>query len=388
MDYPYSEEQRLLASTVERLVAERYSFEKRRAIVASEAGWSREIWKAFANLGLQAIPFAEEHGGLGQGPLEVMIVMEALGRGIVVEPYLQSVVLAGALLRHGASEAQKKALIPGIASGEKIYTLAFAEPQGRFNLADLRTTAKKKGGGWVLDGHKAVVYAAPWADGIFVSVRSGGAQRDAQGISIFHVPAGTKGMSLRSYPTIDGGRAAEVMLEGVEVGADALIGTAGDALPLLERVIDEGIAAVCAEAVGAMEALNERTLEYSKTRVAFGNTLSKYQVLQHRMVDMRVSYAYAAATAQLATLRLSASAKERARAASIAKYHACKDGRFVAQNAVQLHGAIGVTDELDVGHYFRRLTVIDFLFGNADFHLRRYSALTRSASTAQQAKAA
>jgi alkylation response protein AidB-like acyl-CoA dehydrogenase len=380
MDYPYSEEQRLLASTVERLVAERHPFEARRKIVASEEGRSRELWKAFANLGLQAIPFEEKHGGLGQSAIEVMIVMEALGRGIVVEPYLQSVVLAGSLLRHGASESQKQAFIPGIASGEKIHTLAFAEPQARFNLADLRTTAKKKGSGWVLDGHKAVVYAAPWADGIFVSARSAGSQRDASGVSLFHVPKGAKGLALKSYPTIDGSRAAEVMLEGVEVGADALIGPEGEGLPLLERAIDEGIAAVCAEAVGAMEALNERTLEYSKTRVAFGNTLSKYQVLQHRMVDMRVSYAYAAAMTALATQRLSSSAKERARAASIAKYHISKDGRFVAQNAVQMHGAIGVTDELDVGHYFKRLTVIDFLFGNADFHLRRYAALARGAS--------
>lgn len=387
MDYAYSEEQRLLRSSVERLVADQFDFQKRKAVVASDLGRSRELWKAFANLGLQAIPFEEEYGGLNQSAIEVMIVMEALGRGIVVEPYLQSVVLAGGILRHGASAAQKKAHIPGIASGDKIYTLAFAEPQGRFNLADLKTTAKKKGSGWVLDGHKAVVYAAPWADGMFVSARTSGDQRDAKGVSVFYVPAGAKGMSLRSYPTIDASRAAEVTFDSCELPSDALIGAEGESLPLLERVIDEGIAAVCAEAVGAMEALNDRTLEYSKTRVAFGNTISKYQVIQHRMVDMRVSYAYAAAMTLLATLRLGAAPKDRARAASIAKYHICKDGRFVAQNAVQTHGAIGVTDELDVGHYFKRLTVIDFMFGNADFHLRRYSSIARGAALPAKAAA-
>jgi alkylation response protein AidB-like acyl-CoA dehydrogenase len=336
---------------------------------------------------LLGIPFAEEHGGLGQGAIELMIVLEALGRGIVVEPYLETIVLGGGLLRHAGSNAQKSALIPGITTGERMYTLAFAEPQSRFNLADLKTTATKKGAGWVLNGHKAVVYGAPWADGLFVTARTGGGQRDARGIGVFYVPKGAKGLGMRTYPTIDERRAAEVMLENVEVGADGVIGDPADSLALVEQVIDEGIAGVCAEAVGAMEALNDRTLEYTKTRVAFGQTLSKYQVLQHRMVDMRVSYAYASSMTLLATLKLGASTRKRARAASIAKYHVCKDGRFVGQNAIQLHGAIGITDELDVGHYFRRLTVIDFLFGNADFHLRRYAALHRGRATAAAVEA-
>lgn len=382
MDYQYSEEQRLLQSTVRRLVDQRYSFQKRRSIVASQDGWSRDIWREFANLGLLGIPFEERHGGMGAGAIELMIVMEALGRGLVVEPFLETVVLAGGLLRHGGSEEQKRAIIPGIISGERIYALAFAEPQGRFNLANVTTAATRQGDRWRLDGHKGVVYGAPWADGIFLTARSAGGVRDSHGVTVFHVPSSARGVTLKPYQTIDGRRAAEVILDAVDVPGDAVIGPVHQGLALIERIVDEGIAAVCAEAAGAMEALNEKTLEYCKTRETFGKQLSQYQVLQHRLVDMHVSHAYAASTALMAALRRDAPPRERAKAASIAKYHACRDGRFVGQNAIQLHGGIGMTDEIDIGHYFKRLTAIDFLFGNADHHLRRHDELSRAPGVA------
>ncbi len=382
MDFSFTEEQTLLRNSVQRFLADRYDFDTRQGIVASDEGWRREFWQEFANLGLLAAPFPEELGGLGGSAIETMIVMEEFGRGLVVEPFLPTVVLGGAALRHGGTDAQKQMLIPEIASGSLILALAYAEPQGRYNLADLTTTAKRSGGGYTLTGQKAVVLAGPWADKFIVTARTGGGQRDAQGVTLFLVDKGAKGLSTRDYPTVDGFRASELSLENVEVGADAVIGEVDNGLPLIERVIDEGIAAICGEAIGNMKILTDTTVEYSKNRTQFGVPIGKFQVLQHRMVDMYMNYEQSVSMTYMVTLNLDAPDSERKRAASAAKVQIGKAGRFVGQSAVQIHGGMGVTNELNVGHYFKRLTMLDTLFGNTDHHMRRYTALSGDGNAA------
>lgn len=374
MDFSFTEEQNLLRNMVQKFVQNDYTFDNRRAIIRSEAGWKRQNWSTFAELGVLGAPFAEEHGGMGGGPVETMIIMEEFGRGLVVEPFLGTVVLAGGFLRHGGSKAQKDQYIPEIIEGKRVCAFAFAEPQGRYNLADLAVTAKKSGAGYVLNGHKAVVIGAPWADTLVVTARTSGGQRDAKGVSVFIVDKKAKGISCRDYPTVDGLRASEVTFENVAVGADAVIGEVDNGLPLVERVVDEGIAALSAEAIGAMKVLNDTTTEYCKTRKQFGTPIGKFQVLQHRMVDMFMNYEQSVSITYMVTLKLDAPDAERRRAASAAKVQIGKAARFIGQQAVQLHGGMGMTDELNVGHYFKRLTMIDTMFGNVDHHLKRYGA--------------
>jgi pimeloyl-CoA dehydrogenase small subunit len=375
MDFSFTEEQTLLRNSVQKFIQNDYTFESRRAIAKSETGWKRENWKAFAELGLLGAPFAEEHGGLGGGPVETMIIMEEFGRGLVIEPYLGTVVLAGGFLRHGGTSEQKEKFIPEIIEGKRVFAFAFAEPQGRYNLADLTVTAKKAGGGYTLNGHKAVAIGAPWADTLVVTARTGGAQRDEKGVSVFLVDKKTKGVSTRDYPTVDGLRASEVTFENVALGAAALVGQEGNGLPLIEQVVDEGIAALSAEAIGAMKVLNDATVEYCKTRKQFGVPIGKFQVLQHRMVDMFMNYEQSVSITYMVTLKLGEGETKRKKAASAAKVQIGKAGRFIGQNAVQLHGGMGMTDELNIGHFFKRLTMIDTMFGNVDHHLKRYAAL-------------
>jgi alkylation response protein AidB-like acyl-CoA dehydrogenase len=324
-------------------------------------------------MGLLGAPFTEDQGGLGGGPVETMIIMEEFGRGLVVEPYLGTVVLAGGFLRHGGTAAQQAQYIPEIIEGKRIFAFAFAEPQGRYSLADLTVNAKKSGAGYTLNGHKAVVIGAPWADTLVVTARTGGGQRDEKGISVFLVDKKAKGVSCRDYPTVDGLRASEVTFENVALDASALVGEADNGLPLIERVVDEGIAALSAEAIGAMKVLNDATVEYCKTRKQFGVPIGKFQVLQHRMVDMFMNYEQSVSITFMVTLKLGESDHERRKAASAAKVQIGKAGRFIGQQAVQLHGGMGMTDELNIGHYFKRLTMIDTMFGNVDHHLRRYA---------------
>ena len=373
MDFTFTEEQNLLRNSVQKLVQNDYGFDARRAIIKSETGWKKENWATFAELGLLAAPFSEDHGGLGGGPIETMIIMEEFGRGLVVEPFLGTVVLGGGFLRHGGSKAQQEQYIPQIIEGKRVLAFAFAEPQGRYNLADLAVTAKKSGAGYTLNGHKAVVIGAPWADTLIVTARTAGGQRDAKGVSVFIVDKKAKGISCRDYPTVDGLRASEITFENVSVGADAVIGQLDNGLPLVERVVDEGIAALSAEAIGAMKVLNDTTVEYCKTRKQFGVPIGKFQVLQHRMVDMFMNYEQSVSITYMVTLKLNESDEERRKAASAAKVQIGKAGRFIGQQAVQLHGGMGMTDELTVGHYFKRLTMIDTMFGNVDHHLKRYS---------------
>jgi pimeloyl-CoA dehydrogenase small subunit len=374
MDFSFSEEQTLLRNSVSKFLADNYTFETFKKVSRTEPGWSPSHWKQFAELGLLAAPLPEEYGGLGGGPLDTMIVMEEFGKALVVEPFAQTVVVGGGFLKRG-SEAQKSEWLAKIAGGETVIAFAFAEPQGRYNFADLTTTAKKSGANYVLNGQKAVVLGAPWADTLIVTARTAGAQRDAKGVSVFLVDKKSKGIATRDYPTVDGLRASEITFENVEVPAANLIGTTDEGLALIEQVTDEAIAAHSAEAVGAMKVLLDATVEYSKTRKQFGVPIGKFQVLQHRMVDMFMNYEQSASITLMVTLKLGESDVERKKAASAAKVQIGKAGRFVGQQAVQIHGGMGMTDELPVGHYFKRLTMLDTLYGNVDHHLKRYAGL-------------
>ena len=374
MDFSFTEEQSMLRDTVASYLADHYSFDQRHTMLGKEPGWSPAIWKAFAEeLGILGAPFSEELGGLGGGPVENMIVMEEMGKALVVEPYLGTVVIGGGFLKHsGHSKAPE--LIGQIIAGEAIFAFAYAEPQGRYNLADLKTTAKKEGAAYVLNGMKAVVIGAPYATHLIVTARTGGGQRDVRGVSVFIVPKDAAGVTTRDYPTVDGFRASEVYLENVSVGADALVGPEGQAMPLIEKVVDEAIAATCAEACGVLRKLHEGTVEYTKQRKQFGQPISAFQVLQHRMVDMFIQVEQSISMTYMATIKLTDA--ESSKAAAAAKVQIGKACKFVGQNAIQLHGGMGMTDEMSIGHYFKRATMIESAFGSTDHHLARYEFLS------------
>ncbi|MEZ6028238.1 MAG: acyl-CoA dehydrogenase [Hyphomonadaceae bacterium] len=376
MDFSFTSEQDMLRDTVAKLVSQQYDFDTRRKVAKSEAGWRPEMWSQFAELGLLGAPFSEAEGGFGGGPIEAMIVMEEFGKGLVIEPYLQTVVIGGNFLRHGGTDAQKEEHITGLIGGETIFAFAYSEPKSRFDLNDVSTTAKKEGAGYVLNGHKAVVLGAPFATHLIVTARTSGGQRDTGGVSVFIVPKNAKGVTTRDYPTVDGLRASEVYFENVSVGADAVIGSVDGGLPLVEKVVDNAIAALCAEAVGCFKVLNEATITYSKQRKQFGQPIGNFQVLQHRMVDMFMAAEQATSMTYMVTLKLDEADKARKMAASAAKVQVGKAGKLVSQDAVQIHGGMGMTDELNVGHFFKRVTMIESQFGNTDWHLRRYTALS------------
>ncbi len=376
MDFSYTEEQTLLRNSVSKYLADKYTFDSWRKFTRSDLGRDPAHWTQFAELGLLAAPLPEAFGGLGGGAADAQIVMEEFGKALVVEPYVPTVVIGGGFIKHGGNDAQKQEWLNKIATGETMMAFAFAEPKGRYNLADLTTTARKQGSGYVLNGQKAVVIAAPWADQLIVTARTAGGQRDKNGVSVFIVGKKSKGVSSRDYPTVDGLRASEITFENVEVPAASLIGQVDNGLPLVERVVDEAIAATCAEATGCMKVLVDTTVGYSKQRKQFGVPIGKFQVLQHRMVDMFVNYEQSVSITLMVTLKLDENETERAKAASAAKVTIGKAGRFVGQQAVQIHGGMGMTDELNVGHYFKRLTMIDALFGSTDHHLKRYSSLS------------
>ena len=375
MDFSFTDEQSMLRDTVASYLADNYSFDHRRAVVTKEPGWNPAVWKAFAEeLGILGAPFSEDLGGLGGGPVENMIVMEEFGKALVVEPYLGTVVIGGGFLKH-SGHARAEELIGQIVAGEAIFAFAYAEPQGRYNLADLTTTAKKDGGSYVLNGHKAVVVGGPFATHLIVTARTGGGQRDAQGISVFIVETSAPGVTTRDYPTVDGNRASEVMLENVKVDASALIGPEGHGLPLIEKVVEEAITATCAEACGVLRKLHEGTLDYTKQRKQFGAPISSFQVLQHRMVDMFIGLEQSISMTYMATIKLGDDA-ERAKAVSAAKVQIGKACKFLGENAIQLHGGMGMTDEMAIGHYFKRATLIQSAFGSTDHHLARYEFLS------------
>ncbi len=370
-----SAEQKLLRDSVERFVDKEYPFEKRRELAASADGFSREMWAQFAELDWLGVAIPADHGGLDGTPVETMIVMQAFGRALVVEPYVSTAVLGRELVL-GGDETQKRALLPALAEGKLLLAFAHTEPRARYDLAQVETRAVKDGGGFVLDGHKAVVMHAAGADKLIVSARTGGGARDRDGISLFLIDRDAKGLTLRPYPTVDGLRAAEVTLDRVHVEAEAALGPIDGALAGIERAVDHAIAAVSAEAVGAMTALLDASREYLGTRTQFGVPIGSFQVLQHRLVDMFMEQELAKSASYLAAAGVAdEDPVARARLASAAKARIGKAGRFIGQAAVQLHGGMGMTDELPVGHYFKRLTMIDRQFGDRDHHLRRLARL-------------
>jgi alkylation response protein AidB-like acyl-CoA dehydrogenase len=376
MDIQYTEEQELLRSSVQRLLRDQYDFDARRKIVASEEGFSRKRWEAFAELGLLAAPFSEEVGGLGGGSLSTMIIMQEFGRHLVVEPFIETIVVAGSLIEQTGSENQKRAFLPDIIAGKKIWALAWTEKASRFDLAKVTTTAHREGKDYVLTGEKSAVIAAPWADYLIVSARASGQRHDRGGVSLFVVDRRAANLHLQSFKTIDGRRAAEISLGGVR---GELLGKEGEGVAALEACRDHAIGALCAEAVGAMGELNSVTLEYSKTRKQFGTTIGSFQVLQHRMVDMFIAHQEALSLMQHLNLSLSAEDAGLSRLASGAKSKIGYAGRFIADQAVQLHGGMGMTDELNVGHFFKRISSINIQFGDPAYHVLRYAQLDAAA---------
>jgi alkylation response protein AidB-like acyl-CoA dehydrogenase len=375
MDIQFTEEQELLRSSVQRLLRDQYSFDARRKIVASEEGWSRGRWEMFAELGLLAAPFSEEVSGLGGGPLSTMIIAQEFGRNLVVEPFVETVVLAGGLIEHGGSDEQKQGFIPDIISGQKIWALAWTEKGSRFDLANVATVAQREGKDYLLSGEKTAVIAAPWADHLIVAARTSGGRHDREGVSLFVVDPHAADLDLRSFKTIDGRRAAEMRLHAVR---GELLGKEGEGVAELEACRDRAIGALCAEAVGAMGELNSATLEYSRTRKQFGVTIGSFQVLQHRMVDMFIAHQEALSLMQHLNLSLSAGDAGTSRLASGAKSKIGYAGKFIADQAVQLHGGMGMSDELNVGHYFKRISSINIQFGDPAYHILRYAQQNES----------
>ncbi|MGE3247510.1 MAG: acyl-CoA dehydrogenase family protein [Beijerinckiaceae bacterium] len=377
MDFLETETQTLLRETADRLVRDKYDFDARKKIVALPEGYSPDAWFEFANLGLLGVDAAEEHGGSGGSFADLAVVLEAFGRGLVVEPYLSSIVLSAAALR-AADGGKNSELLAKLAAGETTMALAYAEPGSGFDSAWVETTAKAEGSSFTLNGHKAVALGADNSEYLLVSARTAGAPGDAAGISLFLIPRGAAGVTIRPCKLMDDRTAADIVLENVKVGADALVGERDKALPVLEEALDRATAAVCCEAVGAMNAVNLLTLDYLKTRQQFGRPIGKFQVLQHRMADMMMAEQTARSMMALAIANAeNPDAKERSKAISAAKVQVGNSGNIVGRGAIQLHGGIGMTDEYIAGHYFRRLTAIEKMFGDTDWHLARFAALSR-----------
>ncbi len=375
MDFTYTETQDMIRETLSRFLADTYDFDKRSKMIASDAGRDPAIWKALAqDLGMLGAAFSEDHGGLGGGALENAIIMEELGKVIAIEPYLQTVIIGGGALK-AVGGAVADAVIPEIIAGNVIIAFAYAEPQGRYDLANIRTSAKKDGGGYVLNGHKSVVYAAPWATHLLITARTGGSGRERDGISLFLVDAKTPGIVRRDYPTVDGFRASEIYFENAAIPGDALLGDEGAGLAIIEQIVDEATVGVCAEACGVTEKLHSGTLDYAKQRQQFGQPIARFQVLQHRMVDMFMEVEQSRSMTLMATLKLGEPANERLAAVSACKAKVSLACKFVGQNAVQTHGGIGITQELAIGHYFKRATMIEGQFGSSDYHYERYERL-------------
>jgi len=376
MDLTLSDEQRLLRESAERFVAENFTAEHRRRMVNDPLGYSSDIWKQFAELGWLALPIPENRGGLGGGAIETSILMEAFGRGLVSEPYLSTVVMSAALIERCGSEAQKQTLLPRIADGSLTLALAHSERAARFDLAHVETSARKTPDGWRLDGAKIAVIDGGSAARLIVSARMAGNNGDAGNLCLFLMPSDVAGVTLRDFQRLGGGRGCHLELKDVALPPDALLGDSSDTLSAIEEAIDRAMAALGAEAVGIMQTLLDSTLEYTKIRKQFGRPLAANQVIKHRLADMAMQTDEARSMALRASLMLDAAPLARSRAASAAKAKIGKCARFVAEQSVQLHGGMGVTEELDVGAYFKRLVAFDTLFGGSAHHYRRHAALS------------
>jgi alkylation response protein AidB-like acyl-CoA dehydrogenase len=379
MDFEFSDEQRQLHEVVARYLNEQYGFDHFKAIKASAAGWDAGVWRGLAELGVLGITVPEAQGGLGFGPLETLGMMGECGRNLLLEPVLSSAVVGSAVVRAFTAQAPAAELLTAMAAGRKIAVLAHFDHGARFDSQSVSTRAKRSGERYRLDGHKAVVMHAGAADVLLVSARTAGETADARGVSLFLVPRDAPGLSFDLYPTIDGQRAADVYLRGVELPAAARLGAEGEALPAIEAALDIGLAALCADAVGVMQALVDATVEYVRTRQQFGQPIGRFQVLQHRIADMVIHLEQARSMSYLAALRCAdADVRARRRALSAAKAVVGQAGRFVGQQAVQLHGGMGMTDELKVSHLFKRLTAAQLMFGDSDTHLQRFAELSRA----------
>ncbi|WP_421928982.1 acyl-CoA dehydrogenase family protein [Neoaquamicrobium sediminum] len=370
MDFDLTEEQSILKASIDRLLTDKYGFEDRKRHMAAPEGWSAQMWASYAEMGLMALPFAEADGGLGGTPVETMIVMESLGRALALEPYFPTVVLGGSFLRFGGNDDQRAEYIPAVADGSLKLAFAQVERNSRYDLHHVETTAARDGEGYLLNGQKSVVLHGDSADKFFVTARTAGGPRDEGGIGVFLIDARANGVSVRGYPTQDGARAAEVTFDNVKVGANGVFGDPENGLPLVRRVVDAGIAALAAESVGVMAAMHALTVDYLKVRKQFGVAIGQFQVLQHKAVDMFVAIEQARSIALYATMMAdSEDEDERGRAMHAAKAEIGRGGRLCGENAIQLHGGVGMTMEYAVGHYFKRMTMIDTTFGDGDHHL-------------------
>ena len=376
MDFSLSEEQTMLADSITRFIDTDYDFARRQENAGSEIGYSVEMWRTFADLGWTAVPFAEEDGGLDGGPIEQMLMMEQFGRGLVVEPYMANVILAGGVLRRIANDEQKSNWLGPLIGGELQATLAFAEPQSRYNTANIVTTARKDGDSYLLDGQKTLVLNGDTANLIIIPARTSGNQSDETGITLFAVPGDADGLNRKGYATVDGLRAAELHLDNVRVDASNRLGEDDNGFPALSGVIDEATLAISAEAMGIMQTMHDKTVEYSKNRVQFGVPISSFQALQHRMVDTLMSCEQSRSLLYWGIMLSNSGDPEANKAISALKYQVGTAGIKVAQEAVQIHGGMGVTWDLDIAHYFKRMTAIDLMFGNADHHLDRFMAFS------------
>jgi alkylation response protein AidB-like acyl-CoA dehydrogenase len=374
MDFSLTEIQSMLADSVEKFISNDYDFETRQKYASSEAGYSEEVWQTFADLGWTAVSLSEEDGGFDGGPVETMILMQQFGRGLVVEPYFANIILAAGVLRRSATKLQKTKWLQPVVSGELQAALAFVEPQSRYDIANIKTTAKADGDDWVLNGVKSVVLNGGNAGLLIIPARTAGDSTSQDGITLFAVGRMSDGVSVHAYPTIDGLQAAEISLDNVMVGGDAVLGEVGSAYATLEATIDEATLAICAEAVGIMQSLTDKTVEYSKNRIQFGVPIGSFQALQHRMVDMLTACEQSYSLMLWATLVNADGGADAKRAVSALKYQIGTAGKLVGEEAVQIHGAMGVTWDLDVGHLFKRLTAIGQSFGNADWHLDKLAS--------------
>lgn len=376
MDFSVTDEQAMLVDSVARFIDNDYDFDTRQKIAAGDASFSREMWQTFAQLGWTAVPFDEADGGLGGGPVELMLMMEQFGRGLVVEPFLPTIVLAGGVLKRTANATQKEQWLAPLIGGDLQAALAFAEPQSRFNLADITTTATNEDTHYLLNGKKSFVLNGGDAALLIVPARTAGETRDRDGITLFALPADAPGINRNSYPTVDAHSAADIVLTDVVAPPDSILGDAGRGFEALRAAVDDATLAVSAEATGILRTMHDKTVEYSKNRVQFGVPIGSFQALQHRMVDM-LMVCEQCRSLLLWTAMVAASGGDGAASAiSALKYQIGSGGRLVAQEAVQIHGGMGVTWELDIAHYFKRFTAIETLFGNADFHLDRYIDLS------------
>jgi alkylation response protein AidB-like acyl-CoA dehydrogenase len=384
MDFSLTEEQTLLKDSVDRFLEKNFTFEQRRQMLADRQPMNARLWRGLAELGVLGVPFSAEDGGFGGGGVETMLVMEALGRRLALEPYLATVVLAGGCIALGAADWQKKTLLPKIIDGSLILAFAHAEANARFALGHVETRATRDGNVFVLEGSKALVLHGSVADKFVVSARTSGNVDDARGITLFIVEADEANLGGQDYPLFDGNRALDLQLDGVRVGPESVIGTLDQAMPLIELVADRAMAALCAEAVGVMAVLHEATVEYLKTRQQFGQPIGRFQALQHRAVDMLVQLEQARSMALLAASKVDSSdVAQRRRMVAAAKEMTGRAGRFIGQQAIQLHGGMGMTDELSVSHYFKRLTAIDVLFGNSAHQRTRFATMKEGGATAQ-----